>query len=127
MLRIALRVALCVLCRALLGLLLFLSVAGMLWREHVDGAASGAVNATIMGSVLVGLLVYLERLTATDTWLFLEAAYWHDIGMLVSFAETCDIFGDKQFIAFLDKLSCKPSDDLYSTINAIRNNSAPAP
>lgn len=25
----------------------------------------------------------LEKLTATDTWMLLEAAYWHDIGMVV--------------------------------------------
>src|SRR5262245_12228520 len=39
----------------------------------------------------------LNSLTATDTWLLLEAAYWHDIGMIVT---ADDITKDLQSSAF---------------------------
>lgn len=63
----------------------------------------------------------IERLTATDTWLILEAAYWHDIGMLILHTEVSELFENSQFVDFLNTLSCHPSDDFYSTISAIRN------
>ncbi len=39
----------------------------------------------------------LTSLTATDTWLLLEAAYWHDIGMVVT---ANDIVTDMQTVEF---------------------------
>jgi hypothetical protein len=32
----------------------------------------------------------IAKLTATDTWLLLEAAYWHDIGMVVPHKDVQD-------------------------------------
>src|SRR5262245_2470651 len=45
-------------------------------------------DASHSNSILVNLARILGQrlahLSATDTWLILEAAYWHDVGMIVS-------------------------------------------
>ena len=38
----------------------------------------------------------IDKLTATDTWLILEAAYWHDIGMLFNADEVQDVVNNEK-------------------------------
>ncbi|QTD30633.1 HD domain-containing protein [Pseudomonas fluorescens] len=47
----------------------------------------------------------IEKLTATDTWLILESAYWHDIGMLVSSDEIIRDIESKEFKAYARRVS----------------------
>lgn len=47
----------------------------------------------------------IEKLTATDTWLILESAYWHDIGMLVSSDEITRDIESKEFKAYVRRIS----------------------
>lgn len=46
----------------------------------------------------------IELLTATDTWLLLEAAYWHDIGMVVPRHDLESAFNSDEFEEFLESL-----------------------
>ncbi|MDP1615512.1 MAG: ATP-binding protein [Methylococcales bacterium] len=46
----------------------------------------------------------IAKLTATDTWLLLEAAYWHDIGMVVPHKDTQDTLKDTKFQQYLDEI-----------------------
>lgn len=43
----------------------------------------------------------IELLTATDTWLLLEAAYWHDIGMVVPHKDLEEALRDDGFKTYL--------------------------
>jgi len=66
------------------------------------------------------ILVNIERLlgdnikllTATDTWLLLEAAYWHDIGMVVPHADLEIAQNDERFQNFIDSLCNQPHHEL---------------
>lgn len=57
------------------------------------------------------ILVNIERLlgeniallTATDTWLLLEAAYWHDIGMVVPQQDLAAALADPDFERYLEQ------------------------
>jgi len=56
----------------------------------------------------------ISSLTATDTWLLLEAAYWHDIGMIVT---SNDIAADIQSIEFkqyVDGIASQNGHELQS-------------
>jgi hypothetical protein len=63
------------------------------------------------------ILVNIERLlgesvsllTATDTWLILEAAYWHDIGMVVPKQDLSEELQSEEFQDFLASLRQSPS------------------
>ncbi|MFA6209665.1 MAG: hypothetical protein WC714_09600 [Candidatus Obscuribacterales bacterium] len=58
------------------------------------------------------ILVTIERLlgpgikllSATDTWLLLEAAYWHDIGMVVPHEDLGEAIKSQEFQSFLDAI-----------------------
>lgn len=55
----------------------------------------------------------IEKLTATDTWLILEAAYWHDIGMLFNAGEVQDIIEDEHFKDYVEELANNNVQDLH--------------
>lgn len=55
----------------------------------------------------------IDKLTATDTWLILEAAYWHDIGMLFSATEVQDIIDDEKFKDYVEELANNNVQDLH--------------
>ena len=55
----------------------------------------------------------IDKLTATDTWLILEAAYWHDIGMLFSATEVQDIIDDEKFKDYVEDLANNNVQDLH--------------
>lgn len=47
----------------------------------------------------------IQKLSATDTWLLLEAAYWHDIGMVVPADVIAHDLGTKEFKHFVAKIA----------------------
>lgn len=55
----------------------------------------------------------IEKLTATDTWLILEAAYWHDIGMLFSADEVQKVFDEDDFKEYVESLANDNTQDLH--------------
>jgi len=67
------------------------------------------------------ILINIERLlgesvsllTATDTWLILEAAYWHDIGMVVPKEDISKELQSEEFQAFVATLRHSPRHDLF--------------
>ena len=67
------------------------------------------------------ILVNIERLlgdnihllTATDTWLILEAAYWHDIGMVVPQEDVVDACKEEGFQIYLERIRLAPNHELH--------------
>lgn len=67
------------------------------------------------------ILVNIERLlgdnvhllTATDTWLLLEAAYWHDIGMVVPQKDIADALNQPAFRQYLEGIRNSPNHELH--------------
>lgn len=55
----------------------------------------------------------IEKLTATDTWLILEAAYWHDIGMLFNAEEVQKVFEEDGFKEYVESLANDNTQDLH--------------
>ncbi|MBH0084909.1 ATP-binding protein [Psychrobacter sp. SCQQ22] len=55
----------------------------------------------------------IEKLTATDTWLILEAAYWHDIGMLFNADEVQDVIENDHFKDYVEELANNNVQDLH--------------
>ena len=55
----------------------------------------------------------IEKLTATDTWLILEAAYWHDIGMLFNADEVQKVFEENDFKEYVESLANDNTQDLH--------------
>lgn len=55
----------------------------------------------------------LSLLTATDTWLLLEAAYWHDIGMVVPQKALEDALAEQGFKDYLAELSRNEHHELH--------------
>jgi hypothetical protein len=72
------------------------------------------------------ILVNIERLlgdnirllTATDTWLILEAAYWHDIGMVVPQEDIIDACGQEAFRTYLEQIRLAPNHELNRFANS---------
>ncbi|MBI6632310.1 ATP-binding protein [Pseudomonas paralactis] len=68
------------------------------------------------------ILVNIERLlgdnvnllTATDTWLLLESAYWHDIGMVVPYDDFQEAIDDPEFQEFVQSICAQPNHELHS-------------
>lgn len=67
------------------------------------------------------ILVNIERLlgdnihllSATDTWLLLESAYWHDIGMLFNNQEVLEVVNNKEFKEYIENLANDNTQDLH--------------
>ncbi|WP_445147302.1 HD domain-containing protein [Dyella sp. Tek66A03] len=67
------------------------------------------------------ILINIERLlgdavsslTATDTWLLLEAAYWHDMGMIVPQQDIVDELQSGDFLDYLADLKRQPQHELF--------------
>ncbi|ASF44892.1 HD domain-containing protein [Methylovulum psychrotolerans] len=55
----------------------------------------------------------IARLTAADTWLLLEAAYWHDIGMVVPHKDIQDAFSQTDFQHYVDEIRNNPHHGLH--------------
>jgi hypothetical protein len=52
----------------------------------------------------------LENISYVDTWLLLEASYWHDVGMIVSYEEKKEIIGNPEFMHFLEQMAVTEND-----------------
>lgn len=67
------------------------------------------------------ILVNIERLlgknlgllSATDTWLLLESAYWHDVGMVVHNDDMRHALEDPEFQRFVKSIRAQPHHELY--------------
>lgn len=55
----------------------------------------------------------IKLLTATDTWLLLEAAYWHDIGMVVPQSDIEEALATPEFEQYLDSIRREPNNPLH--------------
>jgi hypothetical protein len=59
----------------------------------------------------------IDKLSFVDSWLLLESAYWHDIGMIVTHEEKKEIIESPEFLNFLQQLTCQSNDFTeYATI-----------
>jgi hypothetical protein len=56
----------------------------------------------------------LNSLSATDTWLLLEAAYWHDIGMIVTSEEIIADMKTPEFKNYIEDIASYSGHELYS-------------
>lgn len=54
----------------------------------------------------------IKLLSATDTWLLLEAAYWHDIGMVVPHKAIEEAFQDPEFESYRRQVANSPGHEL---------------
>ncbi|MCT8946500.1 HD domain-containing protein [Pseudomonas iridis] len=79
------------------------------------------------------ILINIERLlgeegiallSATDTWLLLEAAYWHDIGMVVSKSDLVEAMDDESFTEFLEEISRNNHHELHRFVSVFKNQDA---
>lgn len=77
------------------------------------------------------ILVNIERilgddidfLSATDTWLILEAAYWHDVGMLVDAKNAKDVHDNPDFNFMIQTIANEKGHDLQKFCQAYIENS----
>lgn len=74
-------------------------------------------NASHSHQILVNIERLLDKniieLSATDTWLLLESAYWHDVGMLFNSQQVQDIIKDSKFNEYVESLANDNSQDLH--------------
>ncbi len=64
----------------------------------------------------------IELLSGTDTWLILEAAYWHDIGMLVDAKSAKEVHGNKDFLFMVKTIAQDKGHDLHAFCAAYKEN-----
>lgn len=60
----------------------------------------------------------IELLTATDTWLILEAAYWHDVGMLVDAQNAKAVHSNPDFNFMIQTIANEKGHDLQKFCQA---------
>ena len=53
---------------------------------------------------------HTEVLSAVDCWLLLEAAYWHDLGMVLAYSERNELIESDEFALILRQLREEPGD-----------------
>lgn len=56
----------------------------------------------------------IVKLTATDTWMLLEAAYWHDLGMVVPNQALKEALQDTDFQSYLLQIASDNGNELHS-------------
>ncbi|RKG42479.1 MULTISPECIES: HD domain-containing protein [Acinetobacter] len=60
----------------------------------------------------------IELLTATDTWLILEASYWHDVGMLVDAKNAKEVHSNPDFNFMIQTIANEKGHDLQKFCQA---------
>lgn len=60
----------------------------------------------------------IELLSATDTWLILEAAYWHDVGMLVDAKNAKEVHSNPDFNFMIQTIANEKGHDLQKFCQA---------
>lgn len=63
----------------------------------------------------------LHKLTATDTWMLLEAAYWHDIGMLVTSEHIAADLKTDEFAQFIREIAAHDGHELQTFARSFSN------
>lgn len=63
----------------------------------------------------------VQRLSPTDTWLLLHAAYAHDLGMVVKWSEIEAVWGQPEFEDYLASLSTSSEPELRSAAAFVQN------
>nr|WP_236986068.1 ATP-binding protein [Marinagarivorans cellulosilyticus] len=61
----------------------------------------------------------ISLLSATDIWLLLESAYWHDIGMVVPHADQLTAEQSSGFSDLVENIKLDPAHDLYKFCNQL--------
>ncbi|GBU25378.1 hypothetical protein R83H12_02021 [Fibrobacteria bacterium R8-3-H12] len=56
----------------------------------------------------------IENLSYIDCWLLLESAFWHDIGMYVSYNEKIEIMKKQDFKNFIENIKLDKNNDLFN-------------
>lgn len=54
-------------------------------------------SSTIITQIEKVIAPNIDKLTATDCWLFLESCYWHDAGMIITNDEKKRLLTDEAF------------------------------
>mgnify|MGYP003094781894 FL=1 len=63
----------------------------------------------------------IDRMSIGDMWLFLNAAYGHDIGMVYEHDEAMKLWcDDKEFQKYLDEVARNTEDDMYDMVSYCR-------
>ena len=65
----------------------------------------------------------IQKLSPTDTWLLLHAAYAHDLGMVVQWSEIKDVWEQPEFQSYLSSLSISTDPDLRAAAKFIQDTS----
>lgn len=64
----------------------------------------------------------INKLSAIDIWLLLEAAYCHDLGMVVSSEKITGALDSKEFIEFFKQILYTPKNSLHEFANKFKVN-----
>ncbi|MCE5999377.1 HD domain-containing protein [Acinetobacter pittii] len=64
----------------------------------------------------------IELLSTTDTWLILESAYWHDVGMLVDAKSAKEVHGNDDFKFMVKTIAQDKGHDLHTFCLAYEQN-----
>lgn len=78
-------------------------------------------SQTIIDKIEMLLGDRIKKLSPTDTWLILHAAYTHDLGMLLKMKDLEDAWKSEEFEEFLEQARNGIDEDLKEAIEAIYN------
>lgn len=97
---------------------------GMIFPHYSRHDASHSRQILVNIERLLGDSV--EKLTATDTWLILESAYWHDIGMLVSSEDIIKDVESEAFKSYVRSVSESTGHELQGFAKGFGKGSVPS-
>lgn len=63
----------------------------------------------------------IKRLSPTDTWLLLHAAYVHDLGMVIQWDEIEKLWEEEEFKKYLEELKSSPDSEIREAADFILN------
>jgi len=63
----------------------------------------------------------IKLLTATDTWLILESAYWHDIGMVVTHEQIKKDMASEEFLVYIESVAAQAGHELQGFARQFRS------
>lgn len=66
----------------------------------------------------------ISKLSATDAWLILESAYWHDIGMLIAHDEFVTLYDTPEFKIFIEEIKAVQNHELQRIAQSISQKSS---
>ncbi len=95
---------------------------GQLFPHYTRHDASHSLQILVNIERLLG--ENINKLTVTDTWLILEAAYWHDIGMVVPADKIASDFETDEFKYFLSEIMENKGHELQDFAKKFNHRSA---